>query len=87
MILGSCIFSSGAKAAVGGSSFGNGEFGHGGILMDDVNCSGNESVIQECKYLTHHDCTISELASAECNPNSGKLRCFISSYWWVDSKN
>ena len=58
-------FSLGAKMAHIGSVMGHGS---GDILLDELNCKGDEQTILECKYnpWTQHDCRIREWAGVTC---------------------
>ena len=40
--------------------------GTGPILYDDVECTGNEYVLQQCSHLTVDDCIQSEDAGVNC---------------------
>jgi hypothetical protein len=55
----------GAKEALVGSHLGHGS---GDILLDELNCKGTESSLEECKFdpWTKHDCRSSEWAGAIC---------------------
>ena len=58
-------FPLGAKMAHIGSVMGHGS---GDILLDELNCKGDEATILECKYnpWTQHDCRIREWAGVTC---------------------
>ncbi|XP_071495979.1 uncharacterized protein, partial [Diadema antillarum] len=56
-----------AESASGGASFGQGQ---GSIILDDVECTGNETNILDCQNrgLFSHNCGHSEDAGATCSP-------------------
>lgn len=56
---------------MGGSYYGVGAYRHNDILMDEVECKGNEQRVQECPHSTVHDCTLNEAASVSCMLNDG----------------
>ncbi|KAK3588525.1 hypothetical protein CHS0354_014235 [Potamilus streckersoni] len=72
-------FTSGAQEAVRSAGFGTGSWDNRSILMDEVNCHGDEARISECSRQLHHDCTQQESAGVRCVENSGCLDDWISS--------
>ena len=41
-------------------------------MMDELECAGSESVLQDCPHITLHDCGVGELASVQCLTNTGE---------------
>ena len=62
-----------ATQAFGGASHGQGS---GPIWMDDVACSGSESLLSECSHRGwgNSDCTHSKDASVQCSYGSASVR-------------
>ena len=56
------------------SAVGNAEFGEGSgpILLDDVDCVGNEAALIHCsaRPIKEHNCVHSEDAGVRCNPQA-----------------
>ena len=54
----------------GSQAFSTARFGAGSgpIHMDDVQCSGTESRLLNCRYTSRHNCGHSEDASVRCQP-------------------
>ena len=44
--------------------------GTGAILLDDVNCNGNENNLTSCTYNANHNCAHSEDAGVTCHGKS-----------------
>lgn len=42
--------------------------GSGPIHMDEVGCSGSESRLVDCSYISNHNCRHSEDAGVRCRP-------------------
>ena len=59
-----CLFLAGA------ASYSNAFFGQGmgPIQIDNVGCSGSESVLVQCSHLTIHNCVHAEDAGVRCSP-------------------
>ena len=45
--------------------------GLGSILMDDVECRGDEPSLISCQYVSHHNCRHQEDAGVVCSPQNG----------------
>ncbi|KAK3084122.1 hypothetical protein FSP39_008507 [Pinctada imbricata] len=37
------------------------------IIMDDVTCTGSEKALQQCRYISNHNCGHSEDVSVDCS--------------------
>ena len=66
---------SAGATALNRAYFGYG-YGAGNIVMDDVSCSGSETKLYYCSYISNHNCGHSEDASVRCSsirerPSSG----------------
>ncbi len=61
-------FPQGAKEAAINSRFGSGEVGRQDILIDELNCMGDEGSLLECRFdpWTKHDCSHKEWAGVVC---------------------
>ena len=48
--------------------------GNGTILLDDVNCCGDESNLLQCSHsgIGQHDCSVSETAGVICEGKSAE---------------
>nr|XP_054748965.1 deleted in malignant brain tumors 1 protein-like [Lytechinus pictus] len=83
----------GALQAVGDAVFGTGD---GVIMLDDVNCVGNEGTLDMCMHRewTEHDCTGVEVAGVRCDiedhivrlvdggaPNQGRVEVIFNGTW------
>ncbi|KAK7089640.1 scavenger receptor cysteine-rich domain-containing protein DMBT1-like [Littorina saxatilis] len=68
--------------------------GTGDILMDDVTCGGNETNLDQCSYLTSHNCGHGEDVGIDCNPeilqarlvsgsrsSEGRLEVMMNGQW------
>ena len=55
-----------AKSVTKESGYGNYD-GSNTFALDDINCSGNESSLQDCTYSTIENCVNTEYAGVECN--------------------
>ena len=55
-----------AKSVTGESGYGNYD-GSDIFALDDINCNGNESSLQDCSYSTTDDCNAGEYAGVECH--------------------
>ena len=48
-------------------------YGHLDIVMDDIECEGNEAKVQDCEYITDHNCgKLTEVAQLVCKMDTGK---------------
>lgn len=63
-----------ATSAPGASRFGRGV---GSILMDNVECRGDESSLASCQHHTSHNCGHQEDAGVVCSPRNGSYHTFI----------
>ncbi|XP_062407995.1 deleted in malignant brain tumors 1 protein-like [Sardina pilchardus] len=52
--------------------------GTGGIIMDDVVCSGTEQSLTQCSYNTKHDCKHNEDAGVVCTATGPSISLFSS---------
>ncbi|XP_071494038.1 scavenger receptor cysteine-rich domain-containing protein DMBT1-like [Diadema antillarum] len=83
----------GALEALGASAFGPGD---GTIMLDDLNCDGQEASLDMCPHLgwRMHDCGHSEDASLKCDienhmvrlvdgggPNEGRVEVILNGNW------
>ncbi|GFO00935.1 neurotrypsin [Plakobranchus ocellatus] len=59
-------FLRGAKSASANTSLSLSERASGIILMDEVRCLGTEPALQQCRYISNHDCSLTEAATLEC---------------------
>lgn len=54
--------------------------GSGPIHMDEVGCSGFESRLVDCIYISSHNCRHSEDAGVRCRPRPCEFPAMISVY-------
>ena len=59
--------------ALSGAHFGA---GNGSIFMDNVGCTGLESTLISCPYISEHNCDHSEDAGVSCGPLVGNILPF-----------
>ncbi len=54
------------------------EQGTGNIVLDNLNCTGNEDTLFDCKHngVNHHDCTHFEDAGAVCEGTRNVVQLF-----------
>ena len=65
------------------SAFSNARFGRGRgqILLDDVQCTGSEGRLIDCRYDQNtNDCSHYEDASVRCQPKSKKTDTVLTMY-------
>ena len=59
----------------------NSKFGSGNanFLLDEVNCDGTESTLEECTHppWKEHDCRSHEVAGVTCGADKSMLVCLI----------
>lgn len=74
------LFCRDAEAALSETTFDSNVFSSEDIVMDEVQCSGDERYLQDCTHDRIHDCFTHELAGVRCHPleNEGEPDCFNS---------
>ncbi|XP_021351066.1 deleted in malignant brain tumors 1 protein-like isoform X2 [Mizuhopecten yessoensis] len=64
-------FKGGALAALEETAYGTAGWTDDDILMNNINCMGYESRVQECQYGAINFCPVTEAASVMCKNNTG----------------